>query len=158
MSIMSCQEVKCRMREESSRPLETTSSPNSLEEQEKEVALVLDFDNFNYHVLDKRASPVLIMSVRLDSLQSISLFFPSDNQSWEASDDPEEPCRWPWYSQSQSSWGGGGKSNLLNKHYGSSDTNTKLLVSQSPLHRLHLLQARAQFNLHVSLYWLFLPK
>ena len=64
------------MREESSRPLETTSSPNSLEEQEKEVALVLDFDNFNYHVLDKRASPVLIMSVRLDSLQSISLFSP----------------------------------------------------------------------------------
>ena len=93
MPIMSCQEVKCRMREESSRPLETTSSPNSLDEQEKEVALVLDFDSFNYHVLDKRASPVLIMSVRLDSLQSISLFFPSDNQSWEASDDPEEPCR-----------------------------------------------------------------
>merc|ERR1711962_267991 len=31
------QEVKCRMREESSRPLETTSSPNSLEEQEKET-------------------------------------------------------------------------------------------------------------------------
>ena len=49
---MSCQEVKCRMREESSRPLETTSSPNSLDEQEKEVDLVLDFENFNHHVLD----------------------------------------------------------------------------------------------------------
>ena len=109
MSIMSCQEVKCRMREESSRPLETTSSPNSLEEQEKEVALVLDFDNFNYHVLDKRASPVLIMSVRLDSLQSISLFFPSDNQSWEASDDPEEPCRWPWYCNRKHQGEGGKK-------------------------------------------------
>ena len=50
---MSTQEVKCRMREESSRPLETTSSPNSLEEQEKEVmTLVRDFDNFNNHVQD----------------------------------------------------------------------------------------------------------
>ena len=52
LPIMSTQEVKCRMREESSRPLETTSSPNSLEEQEKEVAQVFYFDNFNYHVLD----------------------------------------------------------------------------------------------------------
>ena len=52
LPIMSTQEVKCRMREESSRPLETTSSPNSLEDQEKEVAKVLDFDNFNYHALD----------------------------------------------------------------------------------------------------------
>ena len=59
------------MREESSRPLETMSSPNSLEEQEKEVALVLDFDNFNYHVLDNGTSSVLIsrhMSVRFDRL------------------------------------------------------------------------------------------
>ena len=51
LPIMSIQEVKCRMREESSRPLETTSSPNSLEEQEKEVDLVLHFDNFNYNIL-----------------------------------------------------------------------------------------------------------
>ena len=156
MSIMSCQEVKCRMREESSRPLETTSSPNSLEDQEKEVAQVFYFDNFNYNILYDWTSSVLIsrhMSVRLDRLQqSISLFFSSDNESWEASDDPEKPCRWPWYCnrKHRKDWG---KNNLLYKHYGSSNTNTKLPVSLGPLYGFHLIQrllASVQFT-HVTI-------